>query len=159
MFIDASVFLGRGVGENGPRTGSLKKMNMVQSHEMSDTLCETQRGPTNSHSAKSLSSRRTSQRSVVSDIRIKLLETERLQQETLVRLQKAEEKRLVRAKEEAGTRQIAEYQREVEAERKLREIRNEIERQQLNSEVYRNRLARLKSDGHDKGVVLVFSSH
>ena len=83
---------------------------------------------------------RSSRHSSVSSARAKLLETERLQQESLLKLQQEEEERIEREAEDGNLFQAAEYKKRVEAERRRRQIQREIERQQLSSEILRKQI-------------------
>ena len=83
---------------------------------------------------------RSSRHSSVSSARAKLLETERLQQESLLKLQQEEEERIEREAEDENMFQAAEYKKRVEAERRRRQIQHEIERQQLSSEILRKQI-------------------
>ncbi len=109
---------------------------LTQAHHMTlstiDNLLSANPATAPSETARSTvssASRRSSQHSSVSSTRARLLETERLQQEALLKLQQAEEEELVREEEEANFQQLESYKRQVEADREKQKLRNELEKQ------------------------------
>jgi hypothetical protein len=102
-------------------------------------MCDTYLSQTKP--ASSISSRTSSKRSSVSSAQAKIREAERKEQEALLRLQQSEDEVRRQAAEETTLRELRDKERQIQADRDLRKLKDEVEVQRLSGAIMRQQLA------------------
>lgn len=97
-------------------------------------------------STASTTSRHSSRRSSTSSARAKLQKIEHQQMLAELQLQQAEEEESIQEEENAALRQMADYKRKVAAERRRRELRDEIEKQKFSGAILRKMLDEIEEE-------------
>jgi hypothetical protein len=87
--------------------------------------------------ASSISSRTSSKRSSISSAQDKIREDERKEQEALLRLQQSEDAVRRQAAEDATLRELRDKERQIQADRDLCKLKDEVEVQKLSGAIMR----------------------
>ena len=103
-------------------------------------------------STPSVTSRHSSRRSSSSSTRARIREADRLEKEAELKLKQAEEEAKRREEEDDQIRQMDEFKKKVEADRKQRELKDEVEKQRLTGSIMRQQLAEEESPELDSAV-------
>ncbi|KAI9549417.1 hypothetical protein GHT06_004464 [Daphnia sinensis] len=116
---------------------------VIYEHQALLHHCEDYLARFSNLSSASVSSRHSSRVSSVSSARAKIQEAERLQKEAEFKLQQAQDEAARRAAEDAALRQAEDYQRQVVADRRQRELQDQIDLQRLSGAILKQQLNEL----------------
>ncbi|EFX67618.1 hypothetical protein DAPPUDRAFT_330884 [Daphnia pulex] len=112
--------------------------------------CDKYLNLTKPQSSASVATRASSRHSSVSSAQAKILEAERKEQEARLKLQQAEDEAKHQAEEDESLRELQVRQRQIDADREQRKLRDEMELQQLTGAIMQQQLADIGgADGAD----------